>query len=98
MRESAWVPLAQAHAERVAPWVGGRLARRPRGEKNAIEGVTKGYERSLDIVGVGFKAEAKASSIFLSLGFANAKEYKIPDGAKVTIQNQGVRILVLAAQ
>ena len=35
--ESAWLPLAEAHAERVRPWVDGRLARRPRGEKNAIE-------------------------------------------------------------
>ena len=46
------------------------------------------------MVNSGFKAEAKGSSIFLSLGFANAKEYKIPQGAKVTIQNQGLRILV----
>ena len=59
-----------------------------------VVGVSTGYAKTLDIEGVGFKAEAKGSSIFLSLGFANAKEYKIPQGAKVTIQNQGLRILV----
>lgn len=64
--------------------------------QNMVVGVADGYSKTLDIEGVGFKAEAKGSSIFLSLGFANAKEYKIPDGAKVTIQNQGVRILVEA--
>lgn len=62
--------------------------------QNMVIGVSKGYSRSLDIEGVGFKAESKGTSIFLSLGFANAKEYKIPAGAKVTIQNQGLRILV----
>ena len=37
MRAQEWLPLAQAHRERVEPWISGRLARRPRGEKNAIE-------------------------------------------------------------
>ena len=37
VHESDWLPLAEAHADRVRPWVDGRLARRPRGEKNAIE-------------------------------------------------------------
>ena len=62
--------------------------------QNMVVGVSTGYAKTLDIEGVGFKAEAKGSSIFLSLGFANAKEYKIPDGAKVAIQSQGLRILV----
>ncbi|MGI5869593.1 MAG: 50S ribosomal protein L6 [Kiritimatiellia bacterium] len=62
--------------------------------ENMIVGVSDGYSKSLDIEGVGFKAESRGASIFLSLGFANAKEYKIPDGAKVTVQNQGLRILV----
>lgn len=59
--------------------------------QNMVVGVSTGCAKTLDIEGVGFKAEAKGSSIFLSLGFANAKEYKIPQGAKVTIQNQGLR-------
>ena len=37
MRAQEWLPLAQAHRDRVEPWIAGRLARRPRGEKNAIE-------------------------------------------------------------
>ncbi len=37
MHPSEWLPLAQAHRERVEPWVSGRLERQPRGDKNAVE-------------------------------------------------------------
>jgi len=39
--------------------------------RNAIDGVTKGYERTLDIVGVGFKAEGKGKEINFILGFSH---------------------------
>ncbi len=61
---------------------------------NMVIGVANGYSKTLDIEGVGFKSELKGSSLMLSLGFANAKEFKIPDGAKVTVLNGGVRVLV----
>ena len=61
---------------------------------NMIVGVTSGYKKTLKIDGVGFKSEVKGTSIFLSLGFANAKEYKIPAGAKVTCADAGVTIYV----
>ncbi|MCL1909319.1 MAG: 50S ribosomal protein L6 [Kiritimatiellaeota bacterium] len=59
---------------------------------NMIVGVTEGYKKTLRIEGVGFKSEVKGNSIFLSLGFANAKEYKIPEGAKVATAEAGVAI------
>ena len=62
--------------------------------QNMVTGVTTGYSKSLAIDGVGFKAELKGKSLFLSLGFANAKEYKIPDGVNVTVDNGGVTVLV----
>ena len=62
--------------------------------QNMVVGVAAGYAKTLEIEGVGFKAELKGSSLFLSLGFANAKEYKIPAGIKVTVQGAGVRLLV----
>lgn len=37
MLASQWLPLAQAHRERVEPWIAGRLARRPQGRKHAVE-------------------------------------------------------------
>ncbi len=62
--------------------------------QNMVTGVSAGYTKSLTIDGVGFKAELKGQSLFLSLGFANAKEYKIPDGVNVTVANGGVTVVV----
>lgn len=64
---------------------------------NMVVGVATGYTKSLDIEGVGFKAELNGQTLMLSLGFPDAKAYAIPDGAKVTVQNQGVRMLVESA-
>lgn len=61
---------------------------------NMVVGVASGYTKSLDIEGVGFKAEFSGGPLMLNLGFANAKAYQIPAGVNVTIQNQGVRILI----
>ena len=61
---------------------------------NMVVGVSKGYSKTLDIEGVGFKSELVKNSLMLSLGFANAKEYKIPEGVKVVVQSQGVRIQI----
>ena len=61
---------------------------------NMVVGVSKGYNKTLDIEGVGFKSELVKNSLMLSLGFANAKEYKIPEGVKVVVQSQGVRIQI----
>jgi len=61
---------------------------------NMVVGVTAGYKKILKIDGVGFKSELKGKSIFLSLGFANAKEYKIPEGATLTVTDAGVTITI----
>lgn len=61
---------------------------------NMVIGVANGYSKSLDIEGVGFKAELSGGPLMLSLGFADAKAYIIPDGVKITIQSGGVRILI----
>ena len=47
---------------------------------NMIEGVTKGFEKELEIVGVGYRAKASGGKISLSLGFSHPIEYKAPDG------------------
>ncbi len=47
---------------------------------NMIEGVTKGFEKELEIVGVGYRAKASGGKITLSLGFSHPIEYKAPDG------------------
>ncbi len=52
---------------------------------NAVEGVTKGYKQSLEIVGVGYKAQLKGKSVALNVGFANTIMVDIPDGVKVEV-------------
>ncbi len=53
--------------------------------KNWIDGVSKGFQKSLSIEGVGFRAEAKGSSIVLHVGFTHPVDIPIPQGISVKI-------------
>src|SRR5262245_1204421 len=50
---------------------------------NAVTGVTEGFKRELDIVGVGYRAEVKGKQIIFALGYAHAKVFDIPNGIDV---------------
>jgi large subunit ribosomal protein L6 len=51
---------------------------------NMVEGVTKGYQKQLEIVGVGYKAEARPYGLQLSLGYSHVIEVKAPPGIKLS--------------
>ena len=51
---------------------------------NMMEGVTKGYQKQLEITGVGYKAEVKPYGLQLSLGFSHVIAVKAPDGIKLS--------------
>jgi large subunit ribosomal protein L6 len=51
---------------------------------NMVEGVTTGFKKTLEIVGVGYKAETKPYGLQLALGFSHPIEYKAPEGIKLT--------------
>jgi len=51
---------------------------------NMVEGVTKGYQKTLEISGVGYKAEVKPFGLQLALGFSHPIQYKAPAGVKLT--------------
>ena len=51
---------------------------------NMIEGVTKGYQKQLEITGVGYKAEVRPYGLQLALGFSHSIEYKAPAGIKLS--------------
>jgi large subunit ribosomal protein L6 len=51
---------------------------------NMVEGVTRGFSKQLDIVGVGYKAETRPYGLQLALGFSHPVEYKAPQGIKLT--------------
>ena len=54
---------------------------------NMVEGVTTGYKKTLEIQGVGYKAEAKGKNLVLSVGYANPVSLEVPVG--VTMQLEG---------
>jgi large subunit ribosomal protein L6 len=60
---------------------------------NMLTGVTKGFEKQLEINGVGYKAEIKGSTIVLSLGYSHPIEYKLPEGIAAKVDKN---ILVLS--
>ncbi|HEX5829457.1 MAG TPA: 50S ribosomal protein L6 [Gemmatimonadaceae bacterium] len=51
---------------------------------NMVEGVTKGFQKTLEIVGVGYRAETKPWGLNLALGFSHPVEYRAPTGIKLT--------------
>ncbi|WP_152187625.1 50S ribosomal protein L6 [Georgenia satyanarayanai] len=52
---------------------------------NLVTGVTQGYERKLEIVGTGYRAVAKGSSVELALGFSHPVVIEPPEGVTVTV-------------
>jgi large subunit ribosomal protein L6 len=52
--------------------------------QNMVDGVTKGFQKQLEIVGVGYKAEVRPYGVQLALGYSHAIEYKAPPGIKIT--------------
>jgi len=55
---------------------------------NIVTGVSKGFERKLLLVGVGYRAQVKGSQLNLSLGFSHPVEYQIPEGIKIETPSQ----------
>lgn len=55
---------------------------------NMVKGVTVGFERRLNLVGVGYRAQAQGQSINLSLGFSHPVVHKVPDGVKAETPTQ----------
>lgn len=55
---------------------------------NAVTGVTDGFKRELDIVGVGYRAELKGRQIIFALGYAHAVVFDVPQGIDVAIDKQ----------
>jgi large subunit ribosomal protein L6 len=54
---------------------------------NMVEGVTAGYAKTLEIAGVGYKAEPRPYGLQFALGFSHAIEYRAPAGIKLTAPN-----------
>ena len=63
---------------------------------NAVRGVTEGFKKELDIVGVGYRAEVKGKNVVFALGYSHPIEFPIPEGLQIAVEKQ-TRIVVSGA-
>lgn len=59
---------------------------------NSVTGVTAGYEKKLDIVGVGYKAAVAGAKLVLNLGYSHPIEMEIPKGLEVKVEKNTVTV------
>ncbi len=57
---------------------------------NMVDGVSKGFERVLEIHGIGYRAEMKGKSIVLNLGYSHPIDFPLPDGIDATVDKNNV--------
>lgn len=61
---------------------------------NMVTGVTKGFEKKLEIVGVGYRAEKKGKNLVLHLGYSHPVEYPVPSDVSIDVDKKGVEITI----
>jgi large subunit ribosomal protein L6 len=62
---------------------------------NAVEGVTKGWKRELDIVGIGYRAELKGKgTVVFTLGYSHQIEFPLPSGIEVAVDPKQLHLTV----
>jgi len=94
MELNSEVELTQEDGElKVAPRSGSRFAMAVTGTMrsllaNMAHGVTEGYERKLELVGVGYRAQAQGKSLNLTLGFSHPVVYAVPEGIEIATPSQ----------
>jgi large subunit ribosomal protein L6 len=59
---------------------------------NMVEGVTKGYQKSLEVVGVGYTAAVQGGTLRLTVGYANPVDVPIPAGVDVAVERQTITV------
>jgi large subunit ribosomal protein L6 len=61
---------------------------------NNVRGVTDGFKRELDIVGVGYRAEVKGKEVVFQLGYSHPVRFAIPDGIEITVEPKSGHVTV----
>ncbi len=57
---------------------------------NMVEGVVKGYEKKLEIVGIGYRAEMRGKDLVFHLGYSHPIVFKLPDGIQAEVERQNL--------
>ncbi|HWP85381.1 MAG TPA: 50S ribosomal protein L6 [Terriglobia bacterium] len=55
---------------------------------NSVAGVSAGFQKELEIVGIGYRAELKGKTVVFSLGYSHPIEYVIPEGIQIAVDKQ----------
>ena len=55
---------------------------------NAVHGVGEGFQKHLDIVGIGYRAESKGKSVTFTLGYSHPIDFEVPEGIAITVEKQ----------
>jgi large subunit ribosomal protein L6 len=61
---------------------------------NNVKGVSEGFKRELDIIGVGYRAEVKGREVVFQLGYSHPIRFSIPDGIEITVEAKTGHITV----
>ena len=61
---------------------------------NAATGVSEGWKKELDIIGIGYRAEKQAASVVFNLGYSHPIDFKIPEGIEIEVDGKANRISV----
>jgi large subunit ribosomal protein L6 len=64
---------------------------------NSVEGVTKGFSRDLEIVGVGYKAEVRGKTVVFTLGYSHPIHFPIPEGINVALDAKAGKLTISGA-
>ena len=64
---------------------------------NAVEGVSQGFSKGLEIIGVGYKAEVKSNEIHFALGYSHPIVFKIPEGVQVDHDPKANKMTIASA-
>ncbi|HLC64365.1 MAG TPA: 50S ribosomal protein L6 [Patescibacteria group bacterium] len=60
---------------------------------NLVEGVTEGFQKQLEINGIGFKAQVQGNKLILNVGFSHPVEYSIPEGIQISVDKNVMTVL-----
>jgi large subunit ribosomal protein L6 len=66
--------------------------------QNMVDGVNTGYTKQLDVVGVGFKAEVRGTTLVLNLGFSHPIDFELPAGVETKVEKDAGKVGILQYQ
>jgi large subunit ribosomal protein L6 len=62
---------------------------------NMVEGVTEGFEKRLELVGLGYRAAVNGETLTLNLGFSHPIDYRAEEGVEVTLDDKNKNIIIV---